>query len=185
MLTSDEEVPDHERRLHIRTLAWRVRPTMFIETGTSEGDTVQEVVGVIPQIVSIELDYPKHIQAQMRYLYEPSVKLIRGDSGLALEQVVQTIKPEEEVLFWLDAHYNGGVRGRESVPVMTELTHILHHRRDQLNYILIDDARLFGKEPGYPTLNEVHYFVRETWSINSEMYVEQDILHVMPGGYVR
>jgi hypothetical protein len=46
--------------------------------------------------------------------------------------------------------------------------------------IIIDDARLFGTDPGYPTLEEVNSLVKE-WQPDLDVEVELDSIRVTPG----
>jgi hypothetical protein len=66
-------------------------------------------------------------------------------------------------LFWLDAHYCGGMtaKGSEETPVIKELTQVLAHPVAG-HVILIDDARCFTGKNGYPTLGEVSAIIRHT-----------------------
>ena len=56
------------------------------------------------------------------------------------------------ILFWLDGHYSGeGTGGCDEVcPIIAELRLIAQSKRKD-HCILIDDARLFIGEDGYPT----------------------------------
>ena len=75
-----------------------------------------------------------------------------------LPQVLSQI--DTPCLFWLDGHYSGGVTGMgdEVSPVLSELRDILAHPT-QGHVILIDDARCFRSEEGYPELKEVETLV--------------------------
>ena len=66
-------------------------------------------------------------RAQKKFSTYPHVTIIRGDSGKALPTIVADIK--ESCLFWLDAHYSGGVTGKSNVetPIVQELNILLNH----------------------------------------------------------
>jgi hypothetical protein len=81
-------------------------------------------------------------------------------------------------LFWLDAHWSGGitVKGTTNTPIEKELYHILrHHVRDHV--ILVDDAHCFTGQDGYPTLQELRDLVGST-SAYASFQVRNDIIAV-------
>ena len=66
-----------------------------------------------------------------------------GNSPDVLRSLAATI--DEPVLFYLDAHWSGGVtaHGEVEVPLLEELEII--RKRPHGDFIIIDDARLIGK----------------------------------------
>ena len=81
-----------------------------------------------------------------------------GDSGALIRDVLAGL--DEPALFWLDAHYSGTgtARGIEDSPILGELDSILSHRiRDHI--VIVDDAREFIGENGYPTIRHLARFV--------------------------
>lgn len=67
-----------------------------------------------------------------------------------LPPVLANVK--ETCLFWLDAHYSGGItfKGSIETPISKELNLILSHPEEHI--ILIDDARNFVGKEGWPSL---------------------------------
>ncbi len=59
-------------------------------------------------------------------------------------------------LFYLDGHYSGGFTGRgdKDSPIIEELNAILTNTNYPFK-IVIDDARLFGIDPSYPSIADI------------------------------
>jgi hypothetical protein len=165
-----------KRRL-IGSRAKEYKTTVFVETGTLFGDMTHAQRKRFHRLYSIELDEYLHRRALKRFRNSGHIKLIQGDSGEAIKDVLEEItKPS---LFWLDAHYSEGItaQGDENTPIFKEIKCILNH--DVKNHIiLIDDARDFNGVNGYPTLEQLNRFVKQTDSA-CEMSVEMDIINIV------
>jgi len=149
---------------------------VLVETGTYEGETIRAQLAKFQEIISIEVSVDLYEQAIARFKRHPHVKLYRGDSG----EVLKIIIPElhSPCLFWLDGHYSGGVTGRGilDTPIKAELQTIFSSRF--LHVLLIDDARCFNGQNGYPTLSEL-----EKWVSQEAKYtfsVKDDIIRLTP-----
>jgi len=108
-----------------------------------------------------------------------NVELIHGDSGKELPKIVARL--DAPALFWLDGHYSGGdtARGDTDTPVNEELRAIFQPGGLQ-HIVLIDDARCFGTQPGYPTIEQVRQLVatvRPGWQVE----VAGDCIRIFPG----
>lgn len=134
-------------------------PEVFIETGTYKGKMVYAVMPYIRPIYSIELDPIHSENARKRFGGYPDIKIIQGQSGEILPQLIKNIN--KPCLFWLDAHYSGGstAKGDLETPIMQELECILHHSYAAKHVLLIDDARCFVGTNDYPTLEALREFV--------------------------
>lgn len=131
----------------------------LIETGTFLGDMVQAQLKHFEQIVSIELGKELHRDAVKRFEQYPHVRILQGDSGLVLKELIKEINAP--ALFWLDGHYSAGItaKGDKDTPVLDELRTILSSPYE--HGILIDDARLFIGQKDYPTIDELSAFVMQ------------------------
>jgi hypothetical protein len=91
--------------------------------------------------------------AKERFANDSKVHLFLGDSASVLKELLPNIAARP--LFWLDAHYSGGItaRGTIDTPIVQELEVILALCPDCV--VLIDDARLFDGSNSYPTLAEL------------------------------
>lgn len=135
---------EYARRFGTRTL---------VETGTYLGETIDACLGHFDHIWSIELDAPLFEAAVRRFRPWPHVTIVNGDSREVLSGVLAKI--EGPILFWLDAHYSGGItaRGLSDTPIGHELAAILD-RSSSDDVILIDDARDFG-HGDYPRIDAI------------------------------
>ena len=158
--------------------ARRFSPPLFIETGTGEGETVAALATRFRRVVSIELHAELAALARHRFRRWRNVEILEGDS----EELLPTLLAEvtEPCLFWLDGHATTfGARGPRVTPIRGELEAILAHPVTR-HVVLIDDARLFAADGGYPSLGEVRALVaarRPEWRFT----VEDDVIRILPG----
>lgn len=160
----------------IADYARRFRTSIFVESGTYLGQTVDAVKRSFEKIFSIEFDPTLYSQAKRLFSVYDHISIIQGDSGEVLQEILPTIN--QPCLFWLDGHYSGGVTGKASLetPVKKELEHILNHPQTG-HVILIDDARCFTGANDYPTVNELGEIIRgkrPDWVLS----VENDIIRI-------
>ena len=128
-------VLDSARRHNIQVL---------VETGTCLGEMVRKCRRRFKRIYTIELSEQLAAEAARRLASYSHVQVLQGDSGHVLPEVVGQLN--EPAVFWLDAHYSGGMtaRGPTECPLEREVRAIaLGGRADHV--ILIDDARLMGQ----------------------------------------
>lgn len=170
--------PHRVKRFWLARLARRHRCRTLIETGTYQGDMVAAMLPVFRRIVTIELD-PELARAAVRRFHDrPEVEVVQGDAGRKLDEVLAGI--DERCAFWLDGHYSGPgtALGPRPTPILAELAAIARHRRRD-HLILIDDARCFGSEEGYPSVATV---VEELRAINPRysILVRDDAIRALP-----
>ena len=130
---------------------------VFVETGTYLGHMVSAQLKNFKRIYSIELGYDLWENAVKKFGNYDHVKILQGDSGLILKDVVLEIK--EQAIFWLDGHYSAGItaKGEKDCPIFEELNAIFTSKFNHI--LLIDDARCFNGEGDYPTINELAEYV--------------------------
>ncbi len=156
----------------------------FVETGTADGYTTAALADHFERLVTIELDYERYLHvATTQFMQRDNVLPLWGDSARVLREVAQVLPAP--ALVWLDAHYSGGVRGEKDTPVEDELNILGGHvepgantgTRQLRHVILIDDARLFGSDPAYPTLDWVR-----AWADGHRysLVVAEDIIRLTP-----
>jgi hypothetical protein len=152
----------------------------FVETGTYKGEMVKALMNDFDRVYSIELSRDLYKKAQNRFRKNDHVKLIHGDSGEKLKAIMQQI--DQPTLFWLDGHYSSGItaKGKKDTPIMEELSNILSCR-DKGHVIVIDDARMFGKNKAYPSLEELEIFIN-SMRINVNISIENDSIRITPSG---
>ena len=164
----------------IKEYAQRYDLYTFVETGTFMGEMIDAVLHTFSKIISVEVDQALAVRAQKKFSAYPHVTIIHGDSSKALPVIVADIK--EPCLFWLDAHYSGGVTGKSNVetPIVQELNILLNHSAYN-HIILIDDAREFTRNNNYPSLEEVASLItarHPDWIVQ----VKDDIIRIHRAG---
>ncbi|HEY9907432.1 MAG TPA: hypothetical protein V6D18_07460 [Thermosynechococcaceae cyanobacterium] len=122
----------------------------FVETGTFEGETIEQVRLLFEEVHSVELAEEYYFQAVERFKSNPEVHLYQGDSEAVLKSLHPRLK-DEAVLYWLDAHWcvADKTAGHQSqCPLLQELNALQNLNSDSV--VLIDDARLFLCPPPQP-----------------------------------
>lgn len=133
--------------------------SVFIETGTYKGDMIESQKNNFVLLYSIELGSMLAKRARKRFSRQSHVHIYQGDSAKLLGRILTNVgKP---CIFWLDAHYSGGVTAKntQNTPIMAELKVILSSKKLH-HIILIDDARLFTGKNDYPTMTALKKLVR-------------------------
>ena len=157
----------------------------FIETGTFKGGMVEAVRTSFDRIYSIELSVELYARAQARFAAYPHISILQGHSPRELQKILAEIT--QPCLFWLDAHYSGGITAVElkQTPILEELEVIFSHSSKD-HVIMIDDARCFTlNKRDYPRIEML-----QTWVLEKRpeyiFQLEDDIIriypHLMPGG---
>lgn len=151
-------LPNIMKHKIVEEYARKFRLPVLIETGTNMGAMVSAMTNVFQQIVSIELEESLYARAKRKFERFEHVRILHGDSAQVLTKLLP--KVFEPCLFWLDAHYCGGMtaRGPEGTPIVKELTQVLAHPIPG-HIILIDDARCFTGENDYPGVGEIRDLV--------------------------
>jgi hypothetical protein len=173
-------VPPRLKANVIREYGKRFGLKTLIETGTYYGDTMAAVLHDFDAIYSIEYDEFLWSRAKQRFAAHPHVHPVNGDSAVKLPEVLREVKGP--CLFWLDAHYSGGITGRapKDTPIVQELETIFATGEDG-HVILIDDARHFVGANDYPTLEELEDHIAAThpgWKCRTE----NDIIRIFKAG---
>lgn len=178
--TGRPDPPPHLFKIAVlREYAQRFKLEVLVETGTFYGDTVDAMRRHLSHVYSIELSPELHAAASVLFANAANVTLICGDSAVELARLVPQL--HQPTLFWLDGHYSAGVtaKGSKETPIMDELPPVLD-RRGYHDVILIDDARCFGRDADYPTLQALEAFVHERRP-DLAFAVEHDIIRISPG----
>jgi len=137
-----------------------------IETGTYLGDSAEVLAAFFAKVTTIERDKTLAKNATNRFSNNENISVLLGSSRDLLRGVVPPVG--NPALFWLDAHYSGGVTAGEDdpCPLLEELTTIANSRDSVNTIILIDDARALTGFGGWPTLDEVcAQFKLSNWCI--------------------
>lgn len=162
----------------LREYAERHHLKVFVETGTYRGDMVAAMSGLFHKIYSIELGDRLYRAAQRRFRRERHIELVHGDSARELGPILARI--DRPALFWLDGHYSAGdtARGSADTPIYAELDQIFR-APDLGHVIVIDDARCFGSDPAYPTIDALRTYVSSKRP-QARFDIEADIIRITP-----
>lgn len=168
--------PHRVKQRVIRGFAASTGVRVFIETGTYMGDMVKAMSRTFDRLYSIELSRELYEAAVRRFAGRPNVTILHGDSGRVIAELLPKI--DQPALFWLDGHYSAGVtaRGDEDSPIREELRHIEAHPLKLRHVLLIDDARCFTGEGGYPTVEALRSWA--TGAGFSRFEVEDDVIRI-------
>jgi hypothetical protein len=173
--------PHIVKELTLKTYSKRYGLKILVETGTYRGEMIEAMKDVFNHIYSIELSQELYEQAKERFKALKHVELIHGNSGAELGKVISRIN--HSALFWLDSHYSGGntARGEKDTPIYEELHHIFD-AQDKGHVIIIDDSRLFGIDPAYPSIEELNDFIKSKRT-NVNILVQDDSIRIIPINY--
>lgn len=162
----------------LKDYAARHNLKILVESGTYHGDMIAALKDGFDKLYSIELSAALYNKAKWRFRNDLNVHLINGDSGEELEKLVPQL--EGPALFWLDGHYSAGptAHGTLSTPIYNELKHILS-ASEKRHVMVIDDARHFGTEKDYPSIEDIIAFVK---GIRPDLavYVDSDSIQIYP-----
>ncbi len=159
--------------------------SVFVETGTFEGEAIARVRDRFDEIHSIELSDQLYAKAVDRFADDAHVRLYHGDSS----HVLESLRPQLEdrpVLYWLDAHWcvADEIASDAPCPLLSEL--VAMGRLNAGSALLIDDARLFLAAPpdphessDWPRFQEVLELL-VTLSSSHEIMVINDMIVYFP-----
>jgi len=163
------------KRMFLQGLAREAGATTFIETRTYLGDTCWWFRDTFHEIHTIEVDKFLYAQAVRRFSTRRRIHVHHGDSA----QLLRTVLGEcgGRVFFWLDGHFSAGITGAgdSHCPLLAELDAIYSWSKDQA-VIAIDDARCFGRDPGYPALQTIRDLISQKSEGRGVASVENDMI---------
>jgi hypothetical protein len=171
-------MPYQIKRGMIARMAMRSGARVLVETGTYLGDTPWQLRGLFDRIWTVEVHPPLAKLARDRFASIENVTVVEGDSRRALKDIVSQVNAP--LLYWLDGHYSGGITGMgDSVCPIFEELEVVFNRTKTPFVVMIDDARLFGSEAGYPTLYELRAWL-DRQAQPSVSWLENDVIFVIP-----
>ncbi|MFT6128281.1 MAG: hypothetical protein ACJAVA_002782 [Flavobacteriaceae bacterium] len=106
--------------------------------------------------------------------------MLKGDTREHLRNI---IAENDNILFWLDAHWSGGdtYGATDECPLVEELNIIFEYNKNHV--VLIDDARLFLAPPPSPhnfknwqSLTDICKTLPDDW----QMVVFEDVIYLYP-----
>jgi hypothetical protein len=160
--------------------------SVFVETGTFEGEAVNNVICLFEEIHTIELSEEYYLKASRRFQGQSLVKVYHNRSERLLQTLCPLVK-DKSVLYWLDAHWcvaDSTAGYHSQCPLLQELNAI--QALNAQSIILIDDARLFLCPPPkpheisqWPDFNAV---IKKLFSLSSvhQIMVVNDVIIYYP-----
>lgn len=170
-------VPHLLKQHVLEDIARKYQLSILVETGTYYGDMVEAMKNKFEMIYSIELSFELYLLAKRRFSSDKNVLVLHGDSGREIKSILPGLKMP--ALFWLDAHYSAGItaRAEKDTPVLDELSHILADSKQHV--VVIDDARCFGVDAAYPTIEQLKVHVGNIRP-GAEIEVKDDSIRIYP-----
>jgi hypothetical protein len=161
----------------IKKYASRYGSRFLVETGTYEGEMIEAMVGRFERIYSIELSEQYFFRAKAKFEKRRDIEILQGDSSIELGKIIKNLK--EPTLFWLDAHYSGGntARGERDTPIEKEIEVVCKNLEAKKFVILIDDARYFGVDENYPSIEKLKDLVNLSGK-NAIVHIKNDIIRI-------
>ena len=169
-------VPEEE----IEFLKHIMKLDVFVEGGTYKGGTAKSMGEKFRKIFTIEKSDIMFEIAKENLKDTNNITLLKGDTREHLDSIIAN---NENILFWLDAHWSGGdTYGEEDeCPLIEELNIIFKYNKNYV--VLIDDARLFLAPPPYPhnfnnwqSLTDIMKAIPESW----ELIEFEDVIYLFP-----
>jgi hypothetical protein len=154
----------------------RFRANAFIETGTYLGVTTRRCAPLFEQVYTVELDVALASKASEFLKSRDNIKVIQGDALEILPRIYQ--EETGDVIVFLDGHFSGGdtACGNIPEPALEELK-ILGKYKDRTVAVIIDDFRLFGTEPGFPTKSSLFEVIEEQFpGFNITVFLDQIVI---------
>lgn len=114
-----------------------------------------------------------------------NIVMLKGDSR---EHLTHILEYNDNILFWLDAHWSGGDTYGENdeCPLIKELEIIFEYSKNYI--ILIDDARLFLAPPPHPHKIEFWPSLKDIVKIlpdNKDLIIFEDVIYIFDKKYDR
>lgn len=174
----DPTIPSEERCDIIRGYALNnPYARTFVESGSADGDTCLALRNDFDRLYTVEIVPTVQERTKARLQPYGNIVSLQGDTTNIFPNLLQQINAS--CVFWLDGHYCGSLeaRGPKDTPVVEELEIILATGIPHV--ILIDDARLFGSDPAYPSIEWIRNLAT-TQKIHYTFAYADDIMRIVP-----
>jgi predicted O-methyltransferase YrrM len=147
--------PHRARRRQLLRLVRERGHSVFVESGTYLGDTVAFLAPHVSEIRSIEIEPLLYSRAARRFAEDPKVTIVQGDAMVHLPRILSEVSSPP--LVFLDGHFSGGVTGKGDLtePAVRIVEELGHLTLPPGTTIVVDDVRLFGADPEFPSFDEL------------------------------
>jgi len=145
----------------------------FVETGTYLGNMAYGLRKNFKKIYTIELDKKLFFYSRRRLKDYKNIELYNGDSLDILPTILGKLR--SPTLFWLDAHYSGGLtKGKKEGKTAIEELKIIFKFFPRNFVALIDDCDKFSKR----SFLEIENLVNQQG--NLKIFIKENIIHILP-----
>lgn len=147
----------HEVLRYMQRYPWYEHISMFVETGTTKGQTALQMCAVFDSVTTIEAS-DKLFTLMQRAYAKTKVNFLHGESHVVLASLREDVGwMDEPWVIFLDAHwYKSGagdaIYNKNPAPILQELEAL--YPRETADLIIVDDSRLFGQKTD--TVDWVH-----------------------------
>lgn len=151
-----------------------------VEGGTYKGGTAKKLSALFDKVYTIEMSKRLHEEAKEALESYANVNCIHGHT---VEHLDYLLIQNNNLLFWLDAHWSGGATYGEldECPLVEELRIIFKNKKNYV--VLIDDARLFTAPPPkphnlnvWPTISDICSIIPDYMECN----IWDDVIYITP-----
>ena len=164
----------------VKWLKEALKLKVLIEGGTYTGGTAKQMAQIFDRVYTIEKSENMYEISKNNLKEVKNVLLLKGDTR---DYIKELMYENDDILFWLDAHWSGGETygADDECPLLEELALIFQF--DKNFVVLIDDARLFLSPPplphkfyNWPSYSEIIKLLPDKW----ETLVFEDVIYVFP-----
>jgi len=155
--------------------------TTVVEGGTYQGGSALSLSKIFCTVYTIEKSDIMFELAKKNIGGIENIRQLRGDTR---EHLPTIVAENNNVLFWLDAHWSGGdtYGKKDECPLLDELSIIFNSSMNNFA-ILVDDARLFLAPPplphdlkNWPSIKEIS----ESIPFGYNMIINDDVIYIVP-----
>ena len=154
-------------RYNIQYIIDKYNISIYIETGTGEGISLTHVLkNKFKHFYSIDLDYDLIQSAIKKFADIDNLTFIKNFSTEALNKLIPDINQNDNILFFLDAHFPGAdfhkmtyensikTFKKQAFPLEDELKKIISLRDIKNDVFIIDDFILYEPNHDYETIKQ-------------------------------
>jgi hypothetical protein len=162
----------------IKFLKKLLKLDVFVEGGSYTGGTSKKMSKTFKKVYTIEKSDVMYGVAKKSLEGIGNITLLKGDTREHLSSIIES---NDNMIFWLDAHWSGGdTYGKtDECPLVEELQIIFKNMMNCV--VLIDDARLFLAPPpcphnyqNWPSLTDISSVIPHDW----DMVEFEDVLYL-------
>ena len=154
-----------------------MQDAVCVETGTYLGETTCFLAKFAKNVITIEPQMDLYNFTKRRLSKFKNIEFLHGTSEELLPRIVEKIKENHKLNFWLDGHYSGGFtfQGVSNSPILYELEWILPLTKDLVEVVIaIDDFRDFNVgSSGYPSRSLLISFAEKfglSWDVQMDIF---------------